>query len=376
MTPGEHVPDPKGARSPAEFLARLQALKDWSGLTYRELSARAEARGDVLPRSTVANMLSRTTLPREELLTAFVRACGTGPAALEQWRTVRSELAGRRGDEEDPDPDPEGPAPTEENPERTAPEETGPAHEEPPAPEDTSEDTPGDTPENTPDSPPLWPGAPADEPPGPGPGNRFRIRGIQGVHGMSGIRGLLVPLVAVAALVFAGVSVVAFLRDGHTGHPPRTPTAPAAGDVLVRVVGTDFCLGERRGSRTGQIRQVPCAAADVPLYALVERGDGRWRIASDHPDHGAGCSGLPSGGRVPDAPYEDSECGDPTRIEEFSLEPYGTPVRGYRIVPAGSAAPGGCVTVVGDRAAPWSRLAQAPCAPDAAGQLFDFDRRD
>ncbi|MET9932943.1 MULTISPECIES: helix-turn-helix domain-containing protein [unclassified Streptomyces] len=387
MTPEEHVPDPRGARSPAEFLARLQALKDWSGLTYRELSAQAEARGDVLPRSTVANMLSRTTLPREELLTAFVRACGTGPAALERWRTVRRELAGRRGDVEGPDPDPEGrapetpnpaeenpektaletPAPAERHPERTAPEETGPAHEEPPAPEDTSENTPGDTPGNTPDSPPVWPGAPADEPPGPGPGNRCRIRGIHG---------LLVPLVAVAALVFAGVSVVAFLRDGHAGHPPRTPTAPAAGDVLVRVVGTDFCLGERRGTRTGRIHQVPCAAADVPLYALVERGDGRWRIASDHPDHGAGCSGLPSGGRVPDAPYEDSECGDPTRIEEFSLEPYGTPVRGYRIVPAGSATPGACVTVVGDRAAPWSRLAQAPCAPDATGQLFDFDRRD
>ncbi|RSS41021.1 helix-turn-helix domain-containing protein, partial [Streptomyces sp. WAC08241] len=95
MTPGEHVPDPRGARSPAEFLARLQALKDWSGLTYRELSVRAEARGDVLPRSTVANMLSRTTLPREELLTAFVRACGTGPVAHARTKAVRSSSRGR-----------------------------------------------------------------------------------------------------------------------------------------------------------------------------------------------------------------------------------------------------------------------------------------
>lgn len=59
MTAGRHTPDPRGARTPAEFLARLQALKDWSGLTYRELSARAESGGDVLPRSTVANMLAR-----------------------------------------------------------------------------------------------------------------------------------------------------------------------------------------------------------------------------------------------------------------------------------------------------------------------------
>ncbi|MFC8264098.1 helix-turn-helix domain-containing protein [Streptomyces cinereoruber] len=365
MTPGEHAPDPRGARSPAEFLACLQALKDWSGLTYRELSARAEARGDVLPRSTVANMLSRATLPREELLTAFVRACGTGPAALEEWRTVRRELEGRRGygDASDPGeavpeaPDPEGPDPAREQ--LPAPGEP-PASGEPPAPGKlpASEQLPASG------EPPVWPGAPADEPRNPGPGARFRIRR------------LLVPAVAVAALVFAGVSVVAFLRDGHTGHPPRTPTAPAAGDVRIRVVGTDFCLGERRGTRSGQVYQVPCAAAGVPLYALAEAGDGRWRIASDHPDYGAGCSGLPSGGRVPGAPYEDSECGDPTRIEEFSLEPHGTPVRGYRIVPAGSAPPGGCVTVVGDRAAAWSRLAQAPCAPDAAGQLFDFDRRD
>ncbi|MFC8898191.1 helix-turn-helix domain-containing protein [Streptomyces cinereoruber] len=368
MTPGEHAPDPRGARSPAEFLARLQALKDWSGLTYRELSARAEARGDVLPRSTVANMLSRATLPREELLTAFVRACGTGPAALEEWRTVRRELEGRRGygdapdpgeaapETPDPDPDPH-PVPEGRHPDPEGPgpaREQLPASEEPPAPEELPAS----------EAPPVWPGAPADEPRNPGPGARFRIRR------------LLVPAVAVAALVFAGVSVVAFLRDGHTGHPPRTPTAPAAGDVRIRVVGTDFCLGERRGTRSGQVYQVPCAAAGVPLYALAEAGGGRWRIASDHPDYGAGCSGLPSGGRVPDAPYEDSECGDPTRLEEFSLEPYGTPVRGYRIVPAGSATPGGCVTVVGDRAAAWSRLAQAPCAPDAAGQLFDFDRRD
>ncbi|MFJ7128356.1 helix-turn-helix domain-containing protein [Streptomyces sp. NPDC098101] len=380
MTPGEHAPDPRGVRSPAEFLARLQALKDWSGLTYRELSARAEARGDVLPRSTVANMLSRTTLPREELLTAFVRACGTGPAGLERWRTARRELTERRGyGAEDPDlpardpdlsaPDPEGTPPEALAP-APAPEETGPAREKPPAPKEPPapggphgpEEPPA--PEAAPGAPPVWPGAPAGEPPAPGAGSRFRIRR------------LLVPAVAVAALVFAGVSVVAFLRDGHTGHPPRTPTAPAAGDVRIRVVGTDLCLGERRGTRTGQIYQAPCAAAGVPLYALAEAGGGRWRIASDHPDYGAGCSGVPSGGRVPGVPYEDSECGDPTRVEEFSLEPYGTPVRGYRIVPAGSAPPGGCVTVVGDRAAAWSRLALAPCAPDAEGQLFDFDRRD
>ncbi|MFH9724264.1 hypothetical protein ACH4M4_15045 [Streptomyces sp. NPDC017254] len=347
MAPGRHTtPDPREARTPAEFLARLQALKDWSGLTFRELSARAEARGDVLPRSTVANMLARPTLPREELLTVFVRACGVEETGLEEWRAVRRRLAGRGA---------------------YAPAEPfGSAH--------TAE---------APDPAPSWPvvsAAPPGGPSRPRPGTPSRIRRA------------VVAAVAVTGLVLAGVSVVAFLRDGRTGpagQPPRTTapattapaktaTAPAAGDVRIRVTGTDLCLGERRGTRTGQVHQVPCAEAGVPLYSLAAVGAGRWRIVSDHRDFGPGCSGIPSGGRIPDAAYEDSECGDPSRVETFALEPYGTPegpVRGYRIVPVGSATRGSCVTVVGDRTAAWARLAQAPCLPDATGQLFSFDRR-
>ncbi|MFD3725603.1 hypothetical protein [Streptomyces sp. NPDC058671] len=366
MAPGEHIPDPRGARTPAEFLARLQALKDWSGLTYRELTARAEAHGDVLPRSTVANMLARPTLPREELLLSFVRACGVDPAGAEDWRTVRRELA-RRGTyapvAEDPAADrprpPAGPADDSAPPDPSA----GPA-------DDATSPRPHDPPAGPSDAsapPPAWPSAAA--PPAARPGASSRIRRA------------LVATVAVAGLVLAGASVVAVLRDGATGPagpPPRTPTAPAApvaGDVRIRVVGSDFCLGERRGVRTGQVHQVPCAEAGFPLYSLAPVGAGRWRIVSHHPDFGPGCSGIPSGGRIPDAAYEDSECGDPSRVEAFALEPYGTPLRGHRIVPVGSATPGSCVTVVGDRTAAWARLAQAPCAPDATGQLFAFERR-
>ncbi|MEX0168896.1 RICIN domain-containing protein [Streptomyces sp. LMG1-1-1.1] len=334
MTPGERAPDPRKARTPAEFLARLQALKDWSGLTYRDLSARAEARGDVLPRSTMANMLARPTLPRDALLTTFVRACGATPEDLETWRTVRGRLA------------------------RGARQPAGTGERE-------AAGGPGGS--DGPDAPPVVPSWPGEPP----------VKEADGARGpRSRIRRTLVAAVALAGLVLAGVSVVAVLKDGHGGHPPRTVTAPAAGDVRIRVVGTDHCLGERRGDRTGRIHQVPCAGAGVPLYSLRETGGGRWRIVSDHPDYGPGCSGIPSGGRIPGAAFEDSECGDPSRVEEFTLEPYGTPVEGYRIVPVGSATPGSCVTVTGDRTAAWARLAQAPCAADAAGQLFDFDRRD
>ncbi|WP_199782705.1 helix-turn-helix domain-containing protein, partial [Streptomyces pristinaespiralis] len=90
---GSGAPDPERVRDPAEFVAAMQVLKDRSGLTYRELTSRAEAVGDVLPRSTVANMLGRTTLPREELVAAFVRACGVGPGGMDAWLRVRKELA-------------------------------------------------------------------------------------------------------------------------------------------------------------------------------------------------------------------------------------------------------------------------------------------
>ncbi|MFJ3580889.1 RICIN domain-containing protein [Streptomyces sp. NPDC090127] len=191
----------------------------------------------------------------------------------------------------------------------------------------------------------------------------------------SRLRRTLVALVAVAGLVLATSSVVgALVRDGSADRP-RAVTAPAAGDVRIRVIGPDLCLNERRGGRSGQIHQRPCEGADVPRYSLEERGPGTWRIVSDHPDHGPGCSGIPAGGRIPDAAFEDSECGDPSRVETFRLEPFGSPVTGYRIVPVRSAAPDSCVSVVGDRAVAWAKLAQAPCRADGGGQLFSFDRR-
>ncbi|MFC8505902.1 helix-turn-helix domain-containing protein [Streptomyces sp. NPDC057411] len=333
MTTGETPPDPRGARNPAEFIARLQQLKDWSGLTYRELSARAEALGDVLPRSTVANMLARTTLPREELLASFARACGLGPRETGEWKTVRKELAARAAyspDEPPAQPPAEPPG-------------------QPPAP---------------PAEPPAWP-APEEPATAPPPDPRSRLRRV------------LVGAVAVAGLVLATVSVVALVRDDPRPARPHRPvlTAPAEGPVHIRVIGSDLCLNERRGHRDGQIYQRDCAGAEVPRYELKRLGGAHWRIVSVHPDFPVGCSGIPSGGRIPYAALEDSECGDPTRVERFALEPYGTPVRGYRIVPAGSATPGSCVTVVGDRTAEWSRLSQAPCTADARGQLFSFDRR-
>ncbi|MFJ8665243.1 helix-turn-helix domain-containing protein [Streptomyces sp. NPDC093600] len=359
---GRSAPDPREATDPAAFVARLQALKDWSGLTYRELSVRAEARGDVLPRSTVANMLARTTVPREELLTTFVLACGVDPAELGSWQEVREELAVRGVREVSaPGPGPglgaTGPAGQDAAVEARTEAEAG---TEPGTGAGAGCETDDGTDAG---AGTAWPGSPDPGPDQPPPAPRWRI-------GRT-----LVALVAVAGLVLAAVSVVlAVVRDGSGTAPPRL-TAPAAGDVHIRVIGSDLCLNERRGDRSGQVYQVECADAVVPRYSLKSLGGGRWQILSDHPDYGPGCSGIPSGGRAPDAPLQDSECGDPSRVERFALEPFGTPVEGYRIVPVGSQIDGLCLTVLGDPAAAWSRLAQSPCRADSAAQLFSFDRR-
>ncbi|MFF5208970.1 hypothetical protein [Streptosporangium sp. NPDC000396] len=86
-------PDPDDATSPAEFVMALGRLRQWSGLSYRQLAAKAEASGEVLPPSTAAGALSRAMLPREELVAAFVRACGVGEAGVAHWVSVRRHLA-------------------------------------------------------------------------------------------------------------------------------------------------------------------------------------------------------------------------------------------------------------------------------------------
>ena len=49
-------------RDPAGFIESMRRLKQQSGLTYRELEERASQVGDVLPRSTLADVLRRTSL--------------------------------------------------------------------------------------------------------------------------------------------------------------------------------------------------------------------------------------------------------------------------------------------------------------------------
>ncbi|WP_238011820.1 tetratricopeptide repeat protein [Dactylosporangium sp. AC04546] len=89
----EGGPEPATATGPASFVAVLRELRAWSGRTYRELAARADAVGDALPASTIASTLSRSSLPRRDFVLAFTRACGLDEAAAGRWAAVRDALA-------------------------------------------------------------------------------------------------------------------------------------------------------------------------------------------------------------------------------------------------------------------------------------------
>lgn len=89
-------PAPHRALDTAGFVAQLRLLKERSGLTYRQLERRAEARGDVLPRSTLADVLGGRTQPRPELLAAFLPACGDGHR-VELWLRAWDRGSGRAG---------------------------------------------------------------------------------------------------------------------------------------------------------------------------------------------------------------------------------------------------------------------------------------
>ncbi|MBN6034049.1 hypothetical protein [Amycolatopsis sp. 195334CR] len=88
-----HRPDASAARDAAEFVGSMRRLKEWTGLTHRELARRAAAAGDSLPKSTLIAALGRTTMPRQELLESFVRACGGDAADVEGWVADRRRIA-------------------------------------------------------------------------------------------------------------------------------------------------------------------------------------------------------------------------------------------------------------------------------------------
>lgn len=93
MSGGDQL-DPRHARTSADLVAMLRALKNRSGLSYREIEQRARDAGDWLPASTLATVLGRTTVPRDEVVTALVHACGGDPDTVCRWVDAARALSG------------------------------------------------------------------------------------------------------------------------------------------------------------------------------------------------------------------------------------------------------------------------------------------
>lgn len=322
------APDPREAHSASEFIALLGVLKEASGLTYRELAQRAEAVGDVLPRSTIANMLGRTSVPREELLAAFVRACGCGPTEVADWLAVRKELAvhGRRAGE-------------------GGGEASGTARDE------AAGRSPGQSDELS-SEPPTVPF------PEPSPARRRRSRTV------------LAAVVSLAVLAAGAVTVVLLVRDDDRPESRRA-TGPVAGrTVQIRSMHSGFCLSEERGSDSGRLYQVSCEEETIPSFSLKPLDGGAWRIVTDHPDYDLGCTGVWDGMRDAGAGLQDQGCGKRGDAEVFLIESVGRPVEGYRIQPAHTRL---CVGAEGNGKERGAKMVQTSCDGADRGNLFSFD---
>jgi hypothetical protein len=90
-------PDPATVATAGDFVEALRRLKRWSGMGYRQLAKRAAVAGHALPRSTLTVALNRGTLPREDLVVAFVRTCGCDDEEVAGWVSARRRIAAAGG---------------------------------------------------------------------------------------------------------------------------------------------------------------------------------------------------------------------------------------------------------------------------------------
>lgn len=258
--------EPGEARTSAEYVGLLRRLKEHSGLTYRQLEERAAERGDVLARSTLADVLRRDVLPRAEVVAALVRACGPEEDVAE-WLAARQRLAE-----------------CERLTGAEMPEASGAGHAPEPEGVPDAARVPGT------DRVPETDRAPEGEAAGGG-----RTRTVP-----------LAPLVALASLGTVALLVVAavvLLPDGErTGDSKGDGAAgPTPGWSRVRPVGAPtLCLTDGEARVDGDTKTVavqrPCTEAVPPRTYLQRESDGLYIIKWDHPDHGPGCLTVLDGG--------------------------------------------------------------------------------
>ncbi|GIH60721.1 XRE family transcriptional regulator [Microbispora siamensis] len=356
-------PHPDGLTTPAEFVAALGRLRQWSGLTYRQLTAAAKASGDVLPSSTIAGVLGRTTLPREEFVAAFVRACGLGEAETARWVAHRKRLAAGMTLPADP-------------PGATA----GPDHSPVPPLQPGQDDRPDQAGRFEPGgldgrehALPADPAAPG-EPAGPdGDTVRPETRALRR-FAMAGA-GVVVLLLAMGALL----AQLPVSWAGGDARPSASPAAATAGSgrtppdgwyhiVPSHVAGRDLCVGEgrERSKRTDRHLAVQRPCRDVVPDTYLHAAGGAHEIQWHHPEEGVGCLTVDEALTGPGALIAPADCSGAAH-QRFLLKPAGV---GFALHPLHSEL---CVGALYGEAdvAPGAELAQKSCTgrPD---QVFLF----
>ncbi|MGK5691919.1 RICIN domain-containing protein [Streptomyces sp. URMC 128] len=307
---GRERPLPQEARSAAEFVACMRRLKEQAGLTYRRLEANAERRGDVLARSTVADALRRDSLPRAEVVAAFVRACGRGED-VGTWLEARDRLTVAeppRSEEDGPRPAGEGPTPAEEGP--------------------TSDGAPEHSARSAAENRAVNPARVV---------GRVRSRRTLAA---TAVAGLLLAAVGAWALlpgeeggrdaaargagVAAGLaaSSASPLTTGDDGpEPGRSRIRPALAPRLCVTEGHD-----RKGRYRSQVAvQRPCADATPPDLSLVSVvNTGSYYIQWRHPVYGDGCLTALGSGHVVEGllePWPWESCSADRTSQHFFFEP-------------------------------------------------------
>ncbi|WP_410821377.1 helix-turn-helix domain-containing protein [Micromonospora sp. 050-3] len=351
MTTGELRPD--DASDPAEFVEMLRQLKDRSGLTYRQLEQRAASAGDVLARSTAADIMRRSTLPRPEVVAAFVRACGAGDQ-VETWLRARHHLAVNAY-----------------------------------APRSPASDQPTD-------------GSTADR----SPADAAPAVVQRPVRTWWFARRTPLTILAVVVLL-AVVGVVVWIQrpddtqqTGQRGGPtpgvsdvPSADSASPDGEAspeadasptiapdarlsrIHPVRSPQLCLSEGR-DRTGQYKsevlvQRPCVDATPPDTYLEPAADGLYFIKWNHPVHGPGCLTVRAEdpGRNMLEPWQ--ECSDTNLSQQFRFEPTASAPISYRIRPSDTNL---CVGLREDDTEVSAEALVEPCT-NGADQVFLVDPR-
>ncbi|MET9323501.1 RICIN domain-containing protein [Streptomyces sp. NPDC003038] len=340
---------PGDATSAAEFVEALRGLKQLSGLSLRQIEERGAEWGLQLSRSTVAAVLARETLPRPDVVDAFLKVCLDGPPeaqgvheAHEEWMAAYRALAAAA---------PESPAHV------VADREAGRRR--------------------------LGRWSSGRRTTGRWSFTWWRRNARLAVPGA--VLALAGVLLLVQQVVPPRTDAGSRLSDVWNGSPTRAASPPAGaadasgamsgaaeqvprGDVRIRTARTGLCLSER-AEGDGTVFLDDCAVASPPV-AVAPAAKGTFSVTTKHPVHGMGCMGIVSASKDEGARAGNDYC-TPHDWIEFRIERAagGGPNR-FRIMPTHT---GMCLTVAAEEARLRTPVQQSACRPGAEEQIFLID---